>query len=69
MILHQLGERGVSPVLPQDDVAYIGLHLDHVVPAAALAPGERDGQKQPSVDQNLLPAPVSLEATCDQDPQ
>lgn len=45
VVSHQIRERGVSAVLPQDDVACVGLHLDHVVPAAAFAPGDRDGQK------------------------
>lgn len=39
VVAHQLRQRGVSTVLPQDDVARVGLHLDHVVPAAAFAPG------------------------------
>lgn len=63
VIPHQLGERGVSPVLPQDDVACIGLHLDHVVSAAAFTPGERDRQKQSqhaaSARHNLVPAPCT----------
>lgn len=46
VVPNQLSERGVSPVLPQDDVACVGLHLDHVVPAATLAPVERDKQEQ-----------------------
>ena len=45
VISNQFGERGVSPVFPQDDIACIGLHLDHVVSAAAFASGEMDKQK------------------------
>lgn len=45
VILNQFSERGVSPVFPQDDIACVGLHFDHVVSAAAFAPGEMDRQK------------------------
>lgn len=45
VILNQFSERGMSLVFPQDDIACIGLHLDHVVSAAAFAPGEMDREK------------------------
>lgn len=46
VIPNQFGERRVSAVFPQDHIPCIGLHLDHVVSAAAFAPGEMDRQKQ-----------------------
>lgn len=76
VVVHQLGQRGVRPVLTQDDVASVGLHLDHVVPAAPFAPGERDGHKQsrhggPGLSEPgpCFLHPWSSEASCDQDPQ
>lgn len=45
VILNQFGERGMSPVFPQNDIACIGLHLDQVVPAPVLAPEKTERQK------------------------
>lgn len=64
----------MSPVFPQDHIACIGLHLYHVVSAAAFTSGKTDRQAEIVIawGRNLSLRPshhflqLSLEPVCDQ---